>query len=115
MIGSTVHLLSKGLDSGDILYHALPTLDMCESLFDFTMKSVVSAHDSLVSRISDNSILNYDCIKQDKSQEVKYTRNSDFTDDVAMDFLNSHPSIDELSEVITDQRNKIKYISPFYS
>ena len=26
LIGSTIHLLSKGLDSGDILYHALPTI-----------------------------------------------------------------------------------------
>lgn len=115
MVGSTIHMLSRGLDSGDILYHALPTLNNCSSLFDFTMKSVVSAHDSLVSRISDNSILSYSPVKQDRSQEVTYTRNSDFNDEVASKFLDSCPELTDVDSILLDQRNNIEYINPYFS
>jgi len=115
MVGATIHLLSKGLDSGDILYHALPTSDDCDSLFDFTMKSVISAHDSLVDRISNGTIMDFHPLKQDKTQEVKYTRNSDFTDDDALNFLNKQPSINYLSQMLTEQRKEIQYIKPFFA
>ena len=79
------------------------------------MKSVVAAHDSLVRRISDRSIMNYSIVTQDKSQEVKYTRNMDFNDEVALSFLNSYPGIEEIAEIISGQRKTIQYINPFYS
>ena len=56
LVGATVHLLSKGLDNGDILYHALPKY--FEDPFLFTMSSVVSAIESLIERIKDNQFLN---------------------------------------------------------
>lgn len=115
MIGATIHLLSKGLDSGDILYHALPTISNCNSLFDYTMKSVVSAHNSLVNRISSGAIMNMRSVKQDNTKEVKYTRNSDFTDDVALSFLNAQPNINAVSQIITEQRQKIQYVEPFFA
>lgn len=115
MIGATIHLLSKGLDSGDILYHALPTTDNCNSLFDYTMKSVVSAHNSLVDRISNRTIMDFRPLKQDKTQEVKYTRNLDFTDDVALNFLGTQPSMNVVSQILTEQRKKVQYIEPFFA
>ena len=96
-VGATVHKLSKGLDSGEIYFHCLPKLRDADSGFDFTMRSVKVAHDALVSRISDGSIFEMDAVRQDKEQEVRYTRNSDFNDDVAKEFLDrvDHPILDE--------------------
>ena len=36
-VGATIHLLSKGLDSGDILFHCLPKPLNNDGVFDFTM------------------------------------------------------------------------------
>ncbi len=96
-VGATVHELSKGLDSGKMYFHCLPKLRPEDSSFDFTMRSVKVAHDALVSRISDGSIFEMDTVRQDKKQEIRYTRNSDFNDDVAKAFLERphHPVLDE--------------------
>ena len=86
-VGATIHYLSKGLDSGNMLYHCLPKLVKENNLFDFSMRAVKVAHDSLVKKISNNEIKKISPVKQDKSLEISYTRNSDFTDNVAKNFL----------------------------
>ncbi len=86
-VGATIHLLSKGLDSGDMLFHCVPQLHSEDSLFDFTMRSVLVAQKGLVSAVENKSIFSSQSVKQDKSQEVRYTKNQDFTDDVAKEFL----------------------------
>ena len=85
LIGATIHLLSKGLDSGDILFHALPA--PMKDPFDLGMRAVLSAHTSLAYAIKDGSIYSYEPVKQDKSMQIRYTRNKDFTDEVALDYL----------------------------
>lgn len=86
LIGATVHLLGKGLDSGDMLYHALPKAEEVDT-FELGMKAVKVAHESLVNRIASKEIFSYVPIKQDKSREYRYTRNVDFTDEVAKKYL----------------------------
>ena len=94
-VGGTIHMLSKGLDSGDMLFHCLPTLIDGDTPFDFTMRSVLAAHKGLCQSISDGKIFSMDRVKQDKNNELRYTRNSDFTDDVARDFLSRNYSIED--------------------
>ena len=86
-VGATIHYLSKGLDSGNMLYHVLPKLVKEDSLFDFSMRAVKVAHDSLVKKIYDNDIKKINPVKQDKKLQISYTKNSDFTDEVAREFL----------------------------
>ncbi len=86
-VGATIHYLSKGLDSGDMLFHCLPKLNPKDNPFDFTMRSVLIAQQGLVSAVDDKSIFSLPSIKQDKSHEVRYSRNEDFNDEVAKDFL----------------------------
>jgi len=86
-VGATVHLLSKGLDSGDMLFHCVPILQDEDTAFDFSMRSVLVAQRSLVSAVHSKSIFSMAGIKQDKSQEVRYTRNSDFNDATAQEFM----------------------------
>ena len=87
-VGATIHLLGKGLDNGDMLFHCVPNLRLNDSPFDFTMRSVMIAQQSLVSAVDTKAIFSAPAIKQDKSQEVRYTKNQDFTDSVAEEFLN---------------------------
>ena len=86
-VGATVHMLSKGLDSGKMLFHCVPKLAEGDTPFDFTMRSVSAAHSGLVKAIGSGEIHQMERIVQDREQEVRYTRNADFTDEVAREFL----------------------------
>ena len=86
-VGATVHMLSKGLDSGDMLFHCVPKLQDSDSQFDFTMRSVLVAQEGLVQTVKDGRIFSMSSVQQDTSLEVRYTRNNEFTDDVAREFL----------------------------
>ncbi len=87
-VGATIHLLSKGLDNGNILFHCLPKFIQKESPFNFSMRSVLVAQQGLVHNIQNKSIFTMPDIKQDKLKEIRYTKNKDFNDKIAKDFLN---------------------------
>ena len=86
-VGATVHLLSKGLDSGNILYHVLPDPADCSSQFDFGMKAVRAAIDSVSPFLERFKIGDYSCLVQDRSLELRYSRKQEFTEEVAKEFL----------------------------
>lgn len=86
-VGATIHMLSKGLDSGDMLFHCVPSLEKHDTPFDFTMRSVAVAFKGLVGAIESEQIFSMSRIKQDKSREIRYTKNSEFTDLIAREFL----------------------------
>jgi len=85
-VGATIHLLSKGLDSGAMLFHAIPSAEEVEP-FLLGMYAVKSAHNGLVSAIETGEILKMEAVDQNKSREIRYTRNKDFTDEVASEYL----------------------------
>lgn len=85
-VGATIHLLSKGLDSGSMLFHAIPKIEEIEP-FLLGMYAVKSAHNGLVSAIETGEILKMEAIDQNKTLEIRYTRNKDFTDEVASNYL----------------------------
>jgi hypothetical protein len=51
------------------------------------MRAVRAGHSSLVEEIAAGTILSYQSVAQDKSREIRYTRNSDFTDEIARQYL----------------------------
>ena len=110
MVGATIHLISKGLDSGSILFHALPMEEDCP--FRLGMRSVAAAHKGLVHYIKNNEIEELIPIEQDKSQEIRYTRNIDFNDKVAIEYLENLPTKEDIRKSI-NIRNNNKYINPF--
>ena len=57
-VGATIHLLSKGLDSGDMLFHCLPRLAKGDTAFDFTMRSVFVAQQGLVEMVKQIKLYN---------------------------------------------------------
>lgn len=87
-IGGTIHKLSRGLDSGPILQHALPPLRHCDA-FEAGMLAVDSTHQALAQMIADGRVQEYSegATAQDKSREIRYTRNKEFTDEIAVEYL----------------------------
>lgn len=85
-VGSTIHFLSRGLDSGPIIYHAIPKLDN-ENPFEFTMRSVVVAQETLTEKIINSELFNSAPIPQSKDLEIRYSKNIEFTDEIAAEFL----------------------------
>lgn len=107
-VGSTIHFLSKGLDSGDMLLHCLPSFE--PNPFDYTMKSVKSAHMGLISKLKDKTIFEIDPLVQNKKLEVSYTKNSDFNNKVASEFLNK-----EINFNVYENKVKNRNLSEFYN
>jgi hypothetical protein len=101
-VGATIHLLSKGLDSGPILFHALPRAAKVDP-FVYGMRAVRAAHEALVEKVANAQIRDIEPIPQDRSKELRYTRNGDFTDDVAAEYLSRLPTPDEMQHAIEDR------------
>ena len=71
-VGATIHLLSKGLDSGPILYHAMS--DIKTDPFEYSMSSVKSAFHSLAKKIKDKSIFSITPLIQKLDLEIRYSK-----------------------------------------
>ena len=111
LVGATIHMLSRGLDSGDILYHALPKPEKID-VFTLGMKSVKVAHDSLVKRIGNGEIFGYQGIPQDRTKEYRYTKNKEFTDEVAKKYMEDMYSAEEVYKRL-DNRDFMMFEKPF--
>ena len=85
LVGTTIHLLSKGLDSGPMLYHAMSNLK--SNPFEYTMSTIKSAFHSIPERIKDGSIFTIKPIVQDKIKEVRYSKKSEFSEDVVKEYF----------------------------
>ncbi len=85
LVGTTIHLLSKGLDSGPMLYHAMSNLK--SNPFEYTMSTVKSAFHSIAERIKDGSIFTIKPIFQDKIKEVRYSKKSEFSEELVKEYF----------------------------
>ena len=85
LIGTTIHLLSKGLDSGPMLYHAMSNLKT--NHFEYTMSTVKSAFHSIAERIKDGSIFTIKPLVQDRVKEIRYTKKVDFNEEVVKEYF----------------------------
>ena len=110
LIGATVHLISESLDSGSILFHALPKEEDCA--FNLGMRSVAAAHKGLVNYIVNDEINQLFPIDQESFKEIRYTRNKDFTDDIALFYLENLPTKELISNCIKN-RNIENFINPY--
>ncbi|MBI1974901.1 MAG: methionyl-tRNA formyltransferase [Parcubacteria group bacterium] len=110
-VGATIHLLSRGLDSGAMLFHALPHCDMSDP-FLLGMHAVKAAHKGLIERIRDKSIFSLTPVAQDRTKEVLYTRNADFTDEVARDYLLHLPSPETIRKKLKE-RDLSRFLHPY--
>lgn len=110
LIGSTIHRLSRGLDSGDILFHALPQAQAVDA-FRLGMLSVRAAIDAIMASIRDGSFGQIPATPQDRSKEIRYTRNSDFNDEVAERYLENLATPEEVQAALS-RRSPEKFTRP---
>jgi len=99
LVGATIHMLSKGLDSGDMLFHAVPEKKDTEP-FLLGMKAVEAGQNALIRAIADGTILSLPRVPQDRSQELHYARNADFTEEVAQQYLGDAMSDKEIGAAL---------------
>ena len=85
LVGTTIHLLSKGLDSGPMLYHAMSNLK--SNPFEYTMSTIKSAFHSIAERIKDGSIFTIKPLVQDRVKEIRYTKKIDFNEEVVREYF----------------------------
>lgn len=76
LVGSTVHLLSDGLDDGPILYHAMPEIRI--NPFEYTMSAIKSAFISLSQKIENGTIFKHESYEQKIADEIRFTKKKDF-------------------------------------
>ena len=80
LVGATIHLLSKGLDNGPMLYHAMSNQKI--NPFEYSMSTIKSAFHSIAERIKDGSIFKIKPLVQDKKKELRYSKKSDFNEEI---------------------------------
>tara|TARA_B100001996_G_scaffold365256_1_gene334992 strand:- start:1620 stop:2405 length:786 start_codon:yes stop_codon:yes gene_type:complete len=85
LVGATIHMLSKGLDSGPVLYHAMSNLK--SNPFEYTMSTIKSAFHSIADRIKDRTIFNIEPEIQDKTKEIRYTKKNDFDEKIVKNYF----------------------------
>ena len=100
-VGATIHYLSKGLDSGPIIFHSVPEFDS-ESPFTFTMKAVKSAQEDLIRFIKIPKPLDCKPVDQNPSLQIRYSKVSDFADTIAKEFLSRKLSSQDLGDMISN-------------
>jgi hypothetical protein len=98
-VGATLHYLTTGLDSGPIIAHVRPVF-AGEGPFGFTMKSVDAVQDRLVTELQSGTLLSLPGTPQDRELELRYSRNADFDDCVAGNFLDNLLTPDQLAELL---------------
>ena len=85
LVGSTIHLLSKGIDDGAILYHVVS--NNRSSPFEYTMSTILVAFNSLSDRIKDNSLFKIKPTDQKKEKLIRYTKKIDFNEKVIIEYF----------------------------
>lgn len=111
-VGATIHLLTAGLDSGPMLFHALPPAEATEP-FLLGMLAVRAAHQGLVQALVDGTLPTMTAVAQDKKLELRYTRNVDFTDEVAAEYLRSRLPSSEAIQHSLGERQMSDFVRPF--
>jgi len=91
LVGATIHLLSKGLDSGPMLYHAMSNIKT--NPFEYTMSTVKSAFHSIAERIKDNSIFKINPVVQDQNKEIRYSKKIEFNEEIVKEYFNKETNL----------------------
>jgi hypothetical protein len=112
LVGATIHLLSRGLDNGGILFHALPSRQVSPP-FELGMLAVKAAHLALVQTINLKHLDTFAPVPQNRSEEIRYSRSSEFTDEIAAAYLNDLPTPQMIGDILTKSPTD-QYVRPYF-
>lgn len=89
LIGGTIHKISRGLDSGDIIKIVKLSKGKYDR-FEIGMIAVKKTIDTLIHLLREKKEILNDNQKQLKEKEIRYSKIKDFTEDHAMIFLKKY-------------------------
>jgi len=112
LVGATIHYLAKGLDTGAMLFHALPPARAVDP-FIIGMLAVKSAYDATVEGIQNGTLFAHEAVPQDKEKEIRYSRNVDFTDEVALDYLHHKKLTPQALQEALANRDLSQFVRPY--
>ena len=101
-VGATIHQLSTGLDSGPILFHAFPKSQRVDP-FVHGMRCVRAAHVAAVESIRSGRIDKITPVPQDKTLQLRYSKNAQFTDAVASEYLDRLPTPADMATALSGE------------
>ena len=101
-VGATIHRLTAGLDSGPIICHSSPRSEAADP-FVIGMRAVQSAHRAVVGMLQSGELLRVEPVAQDRSLERRYSRNADFTDEVAAEYLARTPTAADMEKMLNER------------
>ena len=87
-------MLSKGLDSGSMLYHAMSNIKT--NPFEYTMSTIKAAFHSIAERIEDKSIFEINPVVQDKEKEIRYSKKIEFNDQIVNEYFNKEINLNSM-------------------
>jgi folate-dependent phosphoribosylglycinamide formyltransferase PurN len=105
LVGATIHLLSSGLDSGAMLFHALPKVAAIDP-FLLGFHAVQAAHRALIESIKSGRLFSLKALPQDRNLEIRYSRHRDFTDEVAKEYLERNLSARDIDRMLKTRRER---------
>ena len=85
LVGSTIHLLSKKLDGGNILYHAMSNFK--SDPFIYSMSAVKSAFKSVSYCLQNNLLFKFKPQVQNRLLEIRYSKKNQFDDAVINNYI----------------------------
>lgn len=115
-VGATIHWLSKGLDSGGIVQHALPAAAPSDG-FELGMCAVKAAHEALAMLVATGELQRLQSegnagVQQERARELRYTRNADFNDAVAAEYLARRMDKEAIGNALA-KRNLTEFVRPY--
>ena len=106
LVGATIHMLSKGLDSGPMLYHAMSHIKT--NPFEYTMSTVKSAFLSITERIKDKSLFHIEPRIQNDSKIIRYSKKIDFNEEIVERYF------EKTIDLNSKKFNKLLLKDPFF-
>lgn len=87
-IGATLLHIDAGIDTGDIIAHVRPDIEMGDTVHSVGCKTIIAGANALVACLNKiESGKDLKRIKQWKAPHERYYKNADFTDDVLSSYL----------------------------
>lgn len=106
LVGSTIHLIQRGLDNGPILYHAMSNIKT--NPFEYTMSTVKSAIHSIAERLKDNSIFDMKPEIQKQEKKIRYSTKIQFNEKIISDYFTKNINLN------SKEFDNSLLIRPFY-
>ena len=108
--GKKVFVHAEEIDTGPILFHVFPQAEAMDP-FLVGMKAVQSAQKALIHFLSSGELQKIKPVKQDSNLRLRHATNEDFSEEVALEYLNRLPSPEEIKKAM-ELRDMRKFINP---